>query len=50
MRRLRTVRRGFTDAIITAMGDQFDLEEGDLPDRVAQEAKSLIPEHLPYVA
>jgi octanoyl-[GcvH]:protein N-octanoyltransferase len=38
------------DAIISTMADHYQLEEGDLPDQVVEDATGLIAEHLPNVA
>jgi hypothetical protein len=37
-------------AIIAAMSKRFDLVPGSLPSAVVDEAKGLVPDHLPRVA
>jgi len=37
-------------AIVSAMSGRFDIERGELPDSVIEEARTLLPDHLPQVA
>ncbi len=37
-------------AIKKAMSSRYDLEPGHLPESLVEEARSLVPEHLPMVA
>ena len=37
-------------AIVDSFASRFHLEEGELPDSIVEEARSLMPDHLPKVA
>jgi lipoate-protein ligase A len=39
-----------TKAIIAALSERYDVHRGELPDQVIQEAKTLLPGHLPKAA
>jgi lipoate-protein ligase A len=43
-------KRGVAKAIISELSDRYDVESGELPDHVIQEAESIRPDHLPQVA
>jgi lipoate-protein ligase A len=42
--------RKVTKAIIAALSERYDVHRGELPDHVVQEAKTLLPGHLPKAA